>query len=77
MFFDDNDQKRRNRNPNEFAFSNLKLIQSVPIQRSLDFLETFQILKNKHQNLMNKDDDDGPVESPFFVILINDQSNHT
>jgi hypothetical protein len=66
MFFDEYDQKRRYQH--EFDFFNLKLVQSVANQRKLDFLETFHILKNKHQNLMNKDD--GPLESTLFVILI-------
>jgi hypothetical protein len=69
MFFDENDQKRRYQHEFE-VFSILKLIQSVPNQRKLDFFETFHILKNKHQNLKNKDD--GPLESTFFDILIND-----
>jgi uncharacterized short protein YbdD (DUF466 family) len=42
MFFDKNYQKRRYQH--EFDFSNLKLVQSVPNQRKLDFLETFHIL---------------------------------
>jgi hypothetical protein len=73
MFVDENDQKRCYQH--EFDFSILKLVQSVANQRKLDFLETFYTLKNKLQNLMNKDG--CPLDSPLFDILINDQSNHT
>jgi hypothetical protein len=66
MFFDEYDQKRRYQH--EFDFFNLKLVQSVANQRKLDFLETFYSLKNKHHNLMNKNE--GSLESPLFDIFI-------
>jgi hypothetical protein len=49
-----------------FIFFFFYLIQSVLNQRKLNFHETFHILKNKHQYLMNKDD--GPLESPFLIF---------
>jgi hypothetical protein len=73
MFFDENDQNHRYQH--EFDFSNWKFVQSVPNQRRLNFLEIIHILKNKHKNLIHKDD--GPLELPMFDILINHQSNHT
>jgi hypothetical protein len=62
-----NDEKKR-RHHHHFTINNLELLQHVPDQRKLDFLETFHIQKNNSGTLMNQDQ--GPLDSPFFNIIL-------